>query len=129
MRDTAAVGLLAGFESMLPADARPGSSHRGDGGPIELVIDKHTLDIGGRRVSAIAVNGTVPGPLVRLREGQEAVIRVTNRMKDEDASIHWHVADRPDLHCRHHRPTFHLPDEWFHETRLDCIGGVVPPPP
>ena len=90
MRDTAAVGLLAGFESLLPAYARPGSIHRGDGGPIELTIDKQTLDIGGRRVSAIAVNGTVPGPLVRLREGQEAVIRVTNRMKDEDASIHWH---------------------------------------
>ena len=81
MRDTAAVGLLAGFENMLPAYARRGSIHRGDGGPIELTIDKHTLDIGGRRGSAIAVNGTVPGPLVRLREGQEAVIRVTNRMK------------------------------------------------
>ena len=90
LRDTAAVGLLAGFESLLPAYARPGSIHRGDGGPIDLTIDKQTLDIGGRRVSAIAVNGTVPGPLVRLREGQEAVIRVTNRMKDEDASIHWH---------------------------------------
>ena len=90
MRDTAAVGLLVGFESLLPAYARPGSIHHGGGGPIELTIDKHTLDIDGQRVSAIAVNGTVPGPLVRLREGQEAVIRVTNRMKDEDGSIHWH---------------------------------------
>lgn len=87
LRDTAAVGLLAGFESMIPAYAR---STRGGSGPIDLAIDKQTLDIGGRRVSAIAVNGTVPGPLVRLREGQEAVIRVTNRMEDEDASIHWH---------------------------------------
>ncbi len=87
LRDTAAVGLLAGFESMIPAYAR---STRGGGGPIDLVIDKHTLDIGGRRVPAIAVNGMLPGPLVRLREGQDAVIRVTNRMKDEDASIHWH---------------------------------------
>ena len=129
MRDTAAVGLLAGFENMLPAYARRDSIHRGYGGLIELVIDKHTLDIGGRLVSAIAVNGTVPGPLVRLREGQEAVIRVTNRMKDEDASIQWHDADGPDRHCRHHRPIFHLPDEWSHETRLDCIGGVVPSPP
>ncbi|MEP2777247.1 MAG: copper resistance system multicopper oxidase [Luteolibacter sp.] len=86
LRDTAAVGLLAGFESMIPAYAR---STRGDNGPIDLVIDKHTLDIGGRRVPALAVNGMVPGPLVRLREGQDAVIRVTNRL-EEDASIHWH---------------------------------------
>ena len=86
LRDTAAVGLLAGFESMIPAYAR---STRGDNGPIDLVIDKHTLDIGGRRVPSLAVNGMVPGPLVRLREGQDAVIRVTNRL-EEDASIHWH---------------------------------------
>ena len=90
LRDTAAVGLLAGFESLLPAYARPGSIHRGDGGPIDLTIDKQTLMIGGKTVQADAINGTVPGPLVRLREGQDAVIRVTNRMKDEDASIHWH---------------------------------------
>ncbi len=87
LRDTAAVGLLAGFESIIPAYAR---SARGSSEPIDLTIDKQTLDIGGRRVSTIAVNGMVPGPLVRLREGQEAVIRVTNRLKDEDASIHWH---------------------------------------
>jgi FtsP/CotA-like multicopper oxidase with cupredoxin domain len=87
LRDTAAVGLLAGFETMIPAYAR---STRGSRGLIDLAIDKQTIDIGGKRVSAIAVNGTVPGPLVRLREGQEAVIRVTNRLKDEDASIHWH---------------------------------------
>ncbi len=87
LRDTAAVGLLAGFESMIPAYARASSGSRG---PIDLTIDKQTLNIGGKRVSAIAVNGMVPGPLVRLREGEDAVIRVTNRLKDEDASIHWH---------------------------------------
>ena len=87
LRDTAAVGLLAGFESMIPTYAR---SAGGSSGPINLTIDKQILDIGGKRVSAIAVNGMVPGPLLRFREGQEAVIRVTNRMRDEDASIHWH---------------------------------------
>ena len=38
----------------------------------------------------MAINGTVPGPVVRLREGQDAVIRVTNQLKGESASIHWH---------------------------------------
>ena len=33
----------------------------------------------------------VPGPLVRWREGEEVIIRVTNRLMDsEHASIHWH---------------------------------------
>ncbi len=89
LRDTAAVGLLAGFESMLPAYARTGRTGRGSG-PIDLFIDKQTLVIGGKSVQADTINGTVPGPLVRLQEGQDAVIRVTNRMKDEDTSIHWH---------------------------------------
>lgn len=35
------------------------------------------------------INGTVPGPLLRLKEGQEAILRVTNHM-DEETSIHWH---------------------------------------
>ncbi|MFC7693727.1 multicopper oxidase domain-containing protein [Paeniroseomonas aquatica] len=34
-------------------------------------------------------NGQFPGPLLRLREGEEAVIRVTNRMQ-QSSSIHWH---------------------------------------
>lgn len=88
MRDSAAVGILAGFECLIPAYAKPAKGPRG--GPIDLTIDRQTIDIGGRSASAIAINGTVPGPLVRLREGQDAVIRVTNRLEDEDTSIHWH---------------------------------------
>lgn len=37
----------------------------------------------------MTVNGTVPGPLVRLREGQNVRLHVTNTL-DEDSSIHWH---------------------------------------
>ncbi len=60
------------------------------GGSIDLAIDRLSLNIGGRHASAIAVNGSVPGPLVRLREGEDAVIRVTNRLASESTSIHWH---------------------------------------
>jgi CopA family copper-resistance protein len=35
------------------------------------------------------LNGTLPGPLLRLKEGQRVRIRVDNRL-DEDTSIHWH---------------------------------------
>ena len=70
---------------------------RPDANVIDLVIADLALRINGRTGSAMAVNGTVPGPLVRLREGQEAILRVTNRL-NEIASIHWHgVLLPPDM--------------------------------
>ena len=56
---------------------------------IALSIDRHHVSVGGREGHAIAVNGSVPGPLLRLREGQDLRIDVTNWL-DEDSSIHWH---------------------------------------
>ena len=56
---------------------------------IALSVDRHHFGVGGRKGHAIAVNGTVPGPLVRLREGQNVRIDVTNKLA-EDTSIHWH---------------------------------------
>lgn len=90
LQDVAAVGVLAGFGSLLPAVARAGNRPRNSYAPIDLSIDRQTIAIGGKNVSALAINGTVPGPLIRLREGQDAVIRVTNRLRNEDTSIHWH---------------------------------------
>ena len=56
---------------------------------IDLQIQKTTLPIDGRKAKALTVNGSVPGPLLRWREGQTATIRVTNRLP-VDTSIHWH---------------------------------------
>ena len=55
----------------------------------ELILEERTINITGTPRPAVTVNGTVPGPILRLREGDEAVIRVTNRMS-EATSIHWH---------------------------------------
>jgi len=90
IRCTAAAGLLAGFEGLVPAYARSSRKSRASDGPIDLTIGNLSFDVGGTMFPAIAINGTVPGPLVRLREGQDAVIRVTNQLKGESASIHWH---------------------------------------
>lgn len=90
LRNTAAAGLLASFGSILPAYARSRKINRATGGPINLYIDKLSQNVDGRKFPAQAINGTIPGPLLRLREGHEAVIRVTNRLKDEWTSIHWH---------------------------------------
>ncbi len=59
------------------------------GGRIELEIGDHHFSTGERSGHAIAVNGSLPGPLIRLREGQDVEIAVTNRLA-EQSSIHWH---------------------------------------
>jgi len=58
-------------------------------GSLHLVIDHYEFSVDGRAGSAIAVNGSIPGPLLRLREGENAVIHVENRLS-EISSIHWH---------------------------------------
>ena len=55
----------------------------------ELVIANTPFELGGRRATAVTLNGTVPGPLLRFREGETVTLRVTNRL-DVDSSIHWH---------------------------------------
>lgn len=92
----AAFGLLAGMEGLTPAYARQGSGNTVarrqpvDGVDIfDLEIRRTSLLIGGRPTHPITVNGSIPGPLIRLREGREAVLRVTNHLP-EDTSIHWH---------------------------------------
>ena len=56
---------------------------------VDLRIAHQRLPFGGKEGDAIGINGSVPGPLVRLREGERATLRVTNSL-DVDSSIHWH---------------------------------------
>lgn len=94
LRDAGAMALLAGVAGIAPAYAQvptaaaPGWASVG-GSPIDLVIERVALPVDGRVGSAVAMNRMVPGPLIRLREGDEAVLRVTNRLS-EISSIHWH---------------------------------------
>ena len=79
-----------------------GGSHRLPKGPlippgfgvltgkdIDLTVADGLREVAGRRGLGVAVNGTVPGPLLRLKEGDEVTLRVTNRLH-QDTSIHWH---------------------------------------
>ncbi len=59
------------------------------GNDITLRIARQTMRIDGKISRAIGINGTVPAPLVRLKEGQAAKLTVVNDL-DEDSSIHWH---------------------------------------
>lgn len=101
-RRSVLTGLGAGATlAAVPAWAQGHSMRRHDGPPIRVGFDEvsgEVIDLavrGGRRMvqgrsgHGIAVNGSVPGPLIRLREGQNVRLNVTNHL-DEDTSVHWH---------------------------------------
>ena len=56
---------------------------------IDLAVGQGAIEVAGRSGHAFAVNGSVPGPLVRLKEGEAATLRVANHLA-QDTSIHWH---------------------------------------
>ena len=98
-RDLIRGASLAGgglaLSAWMPAWAQPVSTGIAtplttvSGNDIELKIAQQMMTIDGRKMRAIGVNGTVPAPLIRLREGQTVRLHVTNDL-DEDSSIHWH---------------------------------------
>ncbi len=85
--------LLIGFAQLLPryawGEITKKSQSQVATGAVDLIVERTPFVINGKSGSAVTVNGTVPGPLLRFQEGQEAVIRVTNKLK-ESTSIHWH---------------------------------------
>ena len=91
-----------GLSSLYPAWAQSGShgttkghgsAAKGvttlQGNEINLQVGETSFNVDGRTGHAIAINGTIPAPLVRLREGQNVRLIVNNTL-DEDTSIHWH---------------------------------------
>lgn len=90
--DAGALGLLAALERFAPSYAQTANTQpltALSGETINLTISEIPFLSGRQGGKAITINGTVPGPLIRLREGQEVTINVTNRLK-EVSSIHWH---------------------------------------
>jgi CopA family copper-resistance protein len=59
------------------------------GEEIKLTVGHTMATIDGRSGHAVTVNGTLPGPLIRLKEGQNVRLSVTNTLAEE-TSIHWH---------------------------------------
>ena len=95
LRGAAAGGGTAALARWLPAWAQPVSPGivralpGVSGDRIRLRIAHQMMTVDGRESHAIGINGTVPGPLIRLREGQSVRLEVENAL-DEDSSIHWH---------------------------------------
>lgn len=59
------------------------------GTSFDLSIGEAPMNFTGSTKIAQAINGSIPGPLLRWREGDSVTLRVANQL-DEDTSIHWH---------------------------------------
>ncbi|MBT5455581.1 MAG: copper resistance system multicopper oxidase, partial [Rhodospirillaceae bacterium] len=58
-------------------------------GTYNLSIGEKTVNLTGSDRTGMAINGTIPGPVLRFKEGEDITINVTNTM-EVDTSIHWH---------------------------------------
>jgi CopA family copper-resistance protein len=59
------------------------------GNVFDLVIGETPVNFTGRPAMATTINGTLPAPTLRWKEGDTVTIRVTNKLR-ETTSIHWH---------------------------------------
>jgi CopA family copper-resistance protein len=92
VKGLAAAGVLAGlgpWRSPLWALAAPGQPGVLAGTDFDLAIAETPVNFTGRPRSALTVNGSLPAPILRWREGDTVTLRVANRLR-EDTSIHWH---------------------------------------
>lgn len=62
-----------------------------------LVIDESPINLTGKTVKRITVNGKFPAPLLEFEEGDDAVIHVQNNLNNQDTSLHWHGLLLPGL--------------------------------
>jgi FtsP/CotA-like multicopper oxidase with cupredoxin domain len=60
-----------------------------DGEEFDLAIAPMVKRLGDVAVRMLAYNGSVPGPTLRVQQGSEVVINVTNDA-DTEATVHWH---------------------------------------
>ena len=86
-------GALLGL-GLGPALARSGASPMPPqqtlrGTRFDLTYSPTPVNFTGRERIATAINGSVPAPILRWKEGDTVTLKVTNRMA-EDTSIHWH---------------------------------------
>lgn len=59
------------------------------GTEFDLAIAETPVNFTGTQCMATTVNGSIPAPTLRWREGDTVTLRVTNRLAEE-TSIHWH---------------------------------------
>lgn len=92
VKGLAAGGALAGlglWRTPVWAVSSPGEPNVLAGTEFDLFIGETPVNITGNPRTAMTINGGIPGPLLRWREGDTVTLRVKNKLKDS-TSIHWH---------------------------------------
>ncbi|MBD0678056.1 copper resistance system multicopper oxidase [Pseudomonas sp. PSB11] len=85
-------GILGGlglWQTPIWAAPRSGETNVLSGTEFDLFIGETPVNITGNARTAMTINGGIPGPQLRWREGDTVTLRVKNRLKDM-TSIHWH---------------------------------------
>lgn len=73
----------------LPEAAPPALLELADGDAFDLQIGPVAKRLDGTTVRMLGYNGSIPGPTLKVRQGSEVVVRVTNG-GDLEATVHWH---------------------------------------
>lgn len=95
VRGLVAGGVMVGLSPWVRAaaqglsDTRTGAAPVLSGTNIDLVVAESPVNFTGKPRMATTINGSIPAPTLKLREGDTVTIRVTNRLR-EATSIHWH---------------------------------------
>lgn len=92
VKGLAAAGILGGlglWRAPVWAITSPGEASVLAGTDFDLFIGETPVNITGNRRTAMTINGGIPGPLLRWREGDTVTLRVRNKL-NADTSIHWH---------------------------------------
>ena len=149
---TASAGAL-GLGQTLPAWARGMNMHGSttparkgsdmlSGEHLTMTVADAMLSTGGRHGPAVTINGTIPGPLLRLKEGQKLVVDLINASSGE-TSIHWHgllvpflmdgvpgitmTAVQPGARFRYEFPIRQAGTYWWHaHTMQEPLGHYGP---
>ncbi|MEO5822347.1 MAG: copper resistance system multicopper oxidase [Vicinamibacteraceae bacterium] len=87
---SASLGLVRGAAAAQTPTRRPGDALFGTS--FDLAIAETVINVTGRTRTATTINGSLPGPTLRWREGDIVTLRVRNDLSAHrgDTSIHWH---------------------------------------
>ena len=73
----------------LPEATSPQVLDLADGETLNLRVAPVAKDLDGSTVRMLGYNGSIPGPTLRVRQGSEVIVNVTND-GDLDTTVHWH---------------------------------------
>ena len=75
--------------SGLPEAGRPQLLELAPGDTLDLTIGPVAKRLGEATVRMLGYNGSIPGPTLKVRQGSEIIVHVTNQ-GDLDTTVHWH---------------------------------------